>query len=99
MATLHIENVIRDFDSWKEVFERYDEFRARHGVRSYAVRRQVDDPNRILVDLEFDSVAEAEGFKDALVKVRATPLSQGQLESYSEPVVLEDALHSEVSSR
>jgi hypothetical protein len=37
------------------------------GVRRYLVSRSVDDPNFVMIDLEFDSLGEAEGL---LAKMR-----------------------------
>ena len=35
MAILHIENTVHDFDTWKAAFDKFERFRADHGVRSY----------------------------------------------------------------
>jgi hypothetical protein len=90
MTTLHLENTLHDYDSWKSVFDKFDRVRADHGVRSYRIRRHADDPLQVVVDLEFDDRATAEAFAGILAKVRATPQSRGELVSYVEPVLLED---------
>ncbi len=87
--TLHIENTVRDYATWKPVFDKFDRFRADHGVRSYRLSRSVDDRNRVFIDLDFDSVEAAAEFGRALKKVRATPQSQHQLVSQEPPAVLE----------
>jgi hypothetical protein len=66
MHILRIEHQIRDFDAWKEAFDRDPVGRKQGGVRRYRVLRPVDDPNYIMVDLEFDSSSEAEAFRTAL---------------------------------
>jgi hypothetical protein len=43
------------------------------GVRRYRILRSVDDPNVVMIDLEFDSVAEAEGLLDTMRQVWSGP--------------------------
>ncbi len=62
MHVLQIEHPIRDFDTWKGAFDRFSDFRQQSGVRRYRVLRPTDDPNYIMIDLEFDSPSEAESF-------------------------------------
>ena len=62
MITLHIEHPIRDFDTWKVAFDRDPAGRERSGVRRYRVLRPIDDPNYVMIDLDFDSASEAESF-------------------------------------
>jgi hypothetical protein len=66
MPTLHIEHGIVDFDLWREAFDRFEELRTRSGVRAHRVQRPVDDPHYVVVDLDFDTVEEANAFADAL---------------------------------
>ena len=66
MHVLRIEHPIRDFDTWKGAFDRFSDFRQQSGVRRYRVLRPTDDPNYIMIDLEFDSPSEAESFLAAL---------------------------------
>ncbi len=89
MTTLHIENQVHDFDAWKEVFDKFDRFRAEQNVRSYRLARSVEDPNRITLDLEFDHAEDAARFRTALQKVWATPQSQAQLVSHGTPLILD----------
>lgn len=67
MHTLHIEHSIVDFDVWKAAFERFGDVRARSGVRGERIQRPVDDAGYIIIDLDFDTVAQAEGFRDFLI--------------------------------
>jgi hypothetical protein len=89
MATLHIENTVRDFDQWKAAFDKFEQFRADKGVRSYRVSRYAADPNILTIDLDFDSVAMAEQFRGHLAKIWATPQSQEQLVSHGEPLLFD----------
>jgi hypothetical protein len=66
VPTLQIDHRVRDFDRWKEAFDGDPVGRRAGGVRAYRVSRFADDPNRVLVDLEFESVAEAEAFAERL---------------------------------
>ncbi len=62
MPTLHIEHGIVDFAVWNAAFERFADFRKQSGVRTHRLQRPVDDPHYIVIDLDFDTTAEAEGF-------------------------------------
>ena len=67
MATLRIEHPVPDYDMWKNVFDtKGPDLRARHGVRRYRVLRPLDDPRYVMIDLDFDSLKEAEGFLAAM---------------------------------
>ena len=63
MPVLQIEHPVRDFETWKTVFDGSQERRVVGRVRRYQVYRPVEDPNYVAVDLEFDSRGEAEAFK------------------------------------
>lgn len=91
MATLHIENQVHDYDTWKTVFDKFDRERRNRGVRSYRIVRATDDPNRVLVDIDFDSATRAEEFREFLRTVRATPQSQAQLVDQQPPTIFEVA--------
>jgi hypothetical protein len=62
MATLLIQHAITDFDTWKGAFNRFAAAREQAGVRRHLIRRPVDDANFVVIDLEFDTTAEAEKF-------------------------------------
>jgi hypothetical protein len=66
MPILRIEHSVRDFDVWKEAFDGDPVGREQGGVRRYWILRPTDDPNYVMVDLEFDSSSEAEAFRAAL---------------------------------
>ena len=85
MATLHVENTVRDFDAWKAVFDKFDRFRAEKRVRSYRMSRQADDPSKVAVDLDFDSIEDASEFRGALEQIWQTPQSKAQLISHESP--------------
>lgn len=62
MATLHIEHPITDVDTWSAAFARFADVRRQAGVRQERIQRPVDDPAYVVVDLDFDTVEEAERF-------------------------------------
>jgi len=66
MPILQIEHRVRDFDAWKQAFDNDPVGREQGGVRRYRVLRSLDDPNYVVVDLEFDSSSDAEAFRGAL---------------------------------
>jgi prolyl oligopeptidase PreP (S9A serine peptidase family) len=69
MYILRIEHAVSDFDAWKTVFDSDPLGRKQGGVRRYRILRQVDDPNHVLIDLEFDGADEAESFAAALREI------------------------------
>ena len=62
MTTLHIEHAISDYGVWSAAFERFAEARVKFGVRAQRVQRPIDDPNYVVIDLEFDTPGEASRF-------------------------------------
>ena len=60
MTTLRIEHPINDYATWRSAFDRAAPFREQAGVRGYRIQRPVDDPNYLMIDLDFDEVAGAE---------------------------------------
>lgn len=66
MIILHIEHEIPDFDTWKKAFDSDPVGREKSGVRRYQVLRPIDDPNYVMIDLEFDTIGQAEALLAAL---------------------------------
>jgi hypothetical protein len=60
MPSLQLEHAIKDFALWKTAFDRDPIDRRGLGVRRHRVFRPLDDPNYVIVELEFDTAAEAE---------------------------------------
>jgi hypothetical protein len=89
MPSLHVENTVQDFDEWKTVFDKFDRFRAEKGVRSYRLAREVEDPHKITIDLDFDSHEEAVAFRGALEQIWQTPQSREQLVRHEPPRMFE----------
>lgn len=66
MHILRIEHPVPDFDAWKMAFDSDPLARKQSGVRRHRVMRPIDDPQYAMVDLEFDSLSEAEAMLAAL---------------------------------
>ena len=76
MTTLRIEHAIHDYDQWKTAFTSYEPARTNAGVRSFTIRRPLDDPKYLMLDLEFDTADEARTFAQFLEeKVWSSPAS------------------------
>ena len=66
MPTLRIEHPVRDYAMWKTAFDNDPVGRERSGVRRYRILRAIDDPNLVMIDLEFDTPGEAEALLEAM---------------------------------
>jgi len=66
MITLHIEHPIHDLRTWLTAFGGFAEAREKAGVRSCRIYQPVADDTYILVDLDFDTVEQAERFRQFL---------------------------------
>ena len=66
MFMLRIQHPVPDFDGWKKAFDSDPVGRQKSGVRRYQILRAVDDPNFVMIDLEFDSAAQAEALLAAM---------------------------------
>jgi hypothetical protein len=75
-----------DYDRWRPMFEQ-DKPQAREKARDVKVLRSLDDPNEVVIQLEFDSTNDA-------FEARERLLSSGVLDRFDDvtgPLVLEDA--------
>jgi hypothetical protein len=66
MVVLQIEHKVPNFEGWKKAFENDPVDRKKAGVRSYKIYQRADEPNYIVIDLEFDQLTEAENMYAAL---------------------------------
>jgi hypothetical protein len=69
MTILRIEHKIPNFEGWKKAFDKDPVDRRKSGVRRYRIFRSKDDPNYVLIDLEFDKQENAETTLAALHKL------------------------------
>ena len=77
MPILLIEHQVGDFDRWKlTAFDADPIGRVKSGVRRHRISRSVDDPNLVMIELEFDTKPEAEAMHTALRNLWRNPLAQ-----------------------
>lgn len=69
MIMLRIEHPVADYNGWKNAFDSDPAGRERSGVRRYQILRSVDDPKYVMIDLEFDTRAEAEALLASMRQV------------------------------
>ena len=62
MVSLQIEHQIPDYAKWRAAFDRDPAGREASGVRRYRISRPADDPNYIIVELDFDDREAADAF-------------------------------------
>jgi hypothetical protein len=60
MYVLRIEHAVPDFDGWKRAFDGDPMGREKAGVRRHRIVRSVEEPNFVMIDLEFETAAQAE---------------------------------------
>ena len=73
MPILRIQHSVPNFEGWKRAFDNDPMDRKGSGVRQYHVHRAVADPNLVMIDLEFDTVVEAEKMLEGLRDLWAGP--------------------------
>ena len=69
MVVLKIEHLVPDFNGWKKAFDSDPVNRKQGGVKRHRIFRQVDNPNYVVLELEFNSLVEAESLLAALQKL------------------------------
>lgn len=80
MPTLLIEHSISDFDTWYAAFGRFAARRKEGGVLSERIMRPIDDPHYVLIDLDFETVEEAQRFQEFLTtQVWSNPVNSPAL--------------------
>ena len=90
MPTLHIEHAITDIDVWTGAFARFADARRQAGVRAHRVQQPVDDSHYVVIDLDFDTVEQAEAFLGFLrTRVWSSPESSPGLAGAPQTRILE----------
>ncbi len=69
MILLHIEHQVSDYDRWKAAFDSDPVGRKQLGVRRYRILRPMDNPNYVMIDLEFETVNQANSLVSAMQQV------------------------------
>ncbi len=87
MPTLQIEHRVRDYESWKQAFDGDPVGREAGGVRAYRISRLADDPRHVLIELDFETMGEAEAFGERLRRLWAGAGERLGLESPTARIV------------
>ena len=53
---------VKDFDTWKSLFDQYEPIRKEAGERSAVVLRDADDPNMVTIINTWDTIETAQAF-------------------------------------
>jgi hypothetical protein len=72
MIILQIEHPVPNFEGWKKAFENDPVGREKGGVTRYRIYKKIDNPNYVVVDLEFAQQVQAETFLELLKKLWGT---------------------------
>lgn len=62
MAVLTVRHTVADYAAWKAGYDNHGGSRKEHGAVRDQVLQSVDDPNDLLVLVEFGSLADAKAF-------------------------------------
>jgi hypothetical protein len=96
MYILRIEHQVPDYDEWKKAFDSDPVGRERSGVRRYTVHRPIDEPECVMIDLEFDTEEQARALLMALRRVWSR--IEGQVISDPKACITEVAEKKELAS-
>jgi hypothetical protein len=66
MYVLRIEHATPNYERWKQAFDSDPVGRQKSGVLRYRIMRPADDPNYVMIDLEFDTAGRAEALLAAM---------------------------------
>ena len=69
MPLLRIEHRVQDYEGWKQAFDGDPADRKGSGVKRYSIMRSLDDPLHVLIDLEFDTAAEADALLGSMREI------------------------------
>jgi len=62
MTTLHIEHAVTDFAEWKSAFDRFAQMREEAGVHRQRVYQPADNPQYVVLHLDFHEASQAEKY-------------------------------------
>jgi hypothetical protein len=69
MIILQIEHEVPNFEGWKKAFENDPINRKKAGVQRYKILQKADNPNFVIIDLEFNDLKSAEEVISTLQKL------------------------------
>ena len=65
MAYLIVHHQLEDYEKWKPVFDGHITARREYGSKGAQVLRSAQDPNEVMVIIEWESVEDARAFADS----------------------------------
>jgi len=80
MSTILIKHKVNDYTTWKDVFDKFADFRKSSGEKSYRILHPGDDPNDLTLLFEWDTQKNAESFL-ASEKLKSTMQEAGVTEA------------------
>lgn len=69
MYILNIEHAVPSYERWKQAFDSDPVGREKMGVKRYQIIRPTDQPDTVIINLEFETVNEAEALLNAMRQV------------------------------
>jgi quinol monooxygenase YgiN len=90
-----VQHSVRDYDTWKPVFDEHESARAKYGCRGHTIYRDPDSPNDVTIFMSWESRERADEFmrsdtlREAMQKggvtsePRATWLEEQETHSYA----------------
>jgi quinol monooxygenase YgiN len=64
MVTLVVHHWVRDFATWKPVFDEHEDVRRGHGELEHRIYQDIHNPNRVVIHNDFPSEEAARAFMD-----------------------------------
>jgi quinol monooxygenase YgiN len=62
MTILVVQHKVHDFDAWKPVFDEHEPARRSHGAQRHWLYRTAEDPNDVVIAIEFTSQEQGKAF-------------------------------------
>ncbi len=69
MTTLRIEHKISNYDGWRKAFDSDPINRKKSGVKRYRIYRPADNPDFVIIELDFDHFEQAQATQTALQNI------------------------------
>lgn len=66
MVALVIQHPVKSYEGWKQAFDNDPLGRPQHGVLRHSIHRPIDDPNYVVITLDFGSHEDARSFLEKL---------------------------------
>lgn len=62
MISIIVQHEVRDYDSWRAVFDDHETVRRQHGATGHDLYRSLDNPNDVTIVNHFPSREQADAF-------------------------------------